>query len=134
MEWAATQYNLGNADADRIRGGRADNLEHAIEHYQGALEVHTREDFPEQWADIQSNLGTGDVISNKTRRRRSEARLSSPQNMVDSRAALVSIGIAAALAGVLAAPIIKRFVLPAAEVGYKTACELWEKEVPQISE
>jgi len=48
--------------------------------------------------------------------------------------ALVSIGIAAALAGVLAALIIKHFFIPAARDGYETACKLWEEELPQSSE
>lgn len=48
--------------------------------------------------------------------------------------ALVSIGIAAALAGVLAALIIKHFFIPAARDGYQTACKLWKEELPQSGE
>jgi len=48
--------------------------------------------------------------------------------------ALISIGIAAALAGVLAALLIKHFFIPAAKDGYETACKLWKEELPQSSE
>ncbi|AOX00125.1 hypothetical protein BJP34_12305 [Moorena producens PAL-8-15-08-1] len=40
-----------------IRGEKADNLEPAITAYQRALEVYTRQAFPQQWATIQHNLG-----------------------------------------------------------------------------
>ncbi|MFG3816144.1 CHAT domain-containing tetratricopeptide repeat protein, partial [Limnothrix redekei] len=56
--WAATQNNLGLAYNDRIRGERADNLERAITAYERALEVRTRDAFPEQWAMTQNNLAT----------------------------------------------------------------------------
>ncbi|WP_159784189.1 CHAT domain-containing tetratricopeptide repeat protein [Sodalinema gerasimenkoae] len=51
-----TQNNLANAYSDRIRGERADNLEQAITAYEQALEVRTRDAFPEQWAMTQNNL------------------------------------------------------------------------------
>ncbi|NEP44777.1 MAG: tetratricopeptide repeat protein, partial [Okeania sp. SIO2H7] len=38
-------------------GSRANNLEIAIACYQAALEVYTRQAFPEQWATTQNNLG-----------------------------------------------------------------------------
>ncbi|MEO1211820.1 MAG: tetratricopeptide repeat protein, partial [Cyanobacteria bacterium J06638_20] len=59
-----TQNNLGTAYSDRIRGERADNLERAIDAYQAALQVRTREAFPQDWAMTQNNLGTayGDRI------------------------------------------------------------------------
>jgi hypothetical protein len=38
-EWATTQINLGNAYSQRIRGGKADNLELAIVAYNLSLEV-----------------------------------------------------------------------------------------------
>jgi len=47
---------LALAYSDRIRGDRAENIEQAIEHYQLALEVHTCEAFPEDWAMTQSNI------------------------------------------------------------------------------
>jgi tetratricopeptide (TPR) repeat protein len=53
----ATQNNLGNAYLERIRGERAENLEQAIFHYRQALEVYTRQAYPEQWATTQNNLG-----------------------------------------------------------------------------
>ena len=52
-----THNNLGAAYSERIRGERAENLEQAIGHYQQALEVYTREAFPEQWAGTHNNLG-----------------------------------------------------------------------------
>ena len=45
-----------NAYKDRIRGERAENLEQAIQHSQQALAVHTRQAYPEQWAETQNNL------------------------------------------------------------------------------
>ncbi|MEG3973157.1 tetratricopeptide repeat protein, partial [Microcoleus sp. herbarium8] len=52
-----TQNNLGNAYSDRIRGEKAENIETAISAFQAALEVYTREAFPQDWAMIQNNLG-----------------------------------------------------------------------------
>jgi CHAT domain-containing protein/tetratricopeptide (TPR) repeat protein len=51
-----TQNNLANAYSDRIKGDRADNLERAIGYYQAALEVYTRQAFPQDWAMTQNNL------------------------------------------------------------------------------
>jgi tetratricopeptide (TPR) repeat protein len=66
-----TQNNLGNAYRDRITGDRAENLETAIAAYQAALQVCTREAFPQNWATAQINLGnayrnriTGDRAEN----------------------------------------------------------------------
>ncbi len=82
QDWAMTQNNLGNAYSDaakqplreRIRGDspdgdskaeRADNLEQAfvqaslekaIAAYEAALQVRTRDAFPQQWAMTQGNL------------------------------------------------------------------------------
>lgn len=39
-------------------GNKASNLEIAIEGYHAATKIFTHQDFPEQWAVIQSNLGT----------------------------------------------------------------------------
>ncbi len=39
------------------QGNRAQNVEIAIAAYQLALQVHTREFFPREWATIQNNLG-----------------------------------------------------------------------------
>ncbi|WP_439516865.1 CHAT domain-containing protein [Limnospira sp.] len=57
-EWATTQWNLGEAYRNRIRGERGDNIEEAIRCYQAALEVFTRTAFPEYWARTQMNLGS----------------------------------------------------------------------------
>jgi tetratricopeptide (TPR) repeat protein len=51
-----TQNNLANAYCDRIRGERAENLEQAITAYELALQVRTREAFPQDWAGTQNNL------------------------------------------------------------------------------
>ena len=64
QEWALLQRWLGIVYHEHIRGERAENLERAIACYQAALEVHTRDTFPEEWAWIQGSLGTayGDRI------------------------------------------------------------------------
>ncbi len=51
-----TQNNLANAYRERIEGERAQNIERAIKHCKSALEVYTRQDFPERWATSQNNL------------------------------------------------------------------------------
>jgi CHAT domain-containing protein len=51
-----TQNNLATAYRGRIRGERADNLEQAIAASTLALQVYTREAFPQQWAMTQNNL------------------------------------------------------------------------------
>jgi CHAT domain-containing protein/tetratricopeptide (TPR) repeat protein len=67
--WAQVHFFLGGAYEDRIEGGpamnqqdvdlgpRGGNLETAMEHYQCALTVLTRERHPELWAAAQGNLG-----------------------------------------------------------------------------
>ena len=55
--WATLQVQLGLAYYSCLRGERAENLEHAIEHYELALQVYTHQAFPEQWAMTQNNLG-----------------------------------------------------------------------------
>ncbi|WP_424100365.1 CHAT domain-containing protein [Moorena producens] len=55
--WAETQYNLGIAYGDRIKGEKAQNIEEAIACYQQALRVYTFEAFSQDWADTQNNLG-----------------------------------------------------------------------------
>ena len=50
--------NLANAYSKRIRGDLRKNLERAIEGYEAALEVLTREALPVQWAGVQMNLAT----------------------------------------------------------------------------
>lgn len=56
MWWAVTQSALAITYKDRIRGGRAHNIEEAISRYEQALEVYTREDFPAEGAMTQNNL------------------------------------------------------------------------------
>jgi tetratricopeptide (TPR) repeat protein len=51
-----TQNNLAAAYSYRIRGDRAENIDLAIDHCNQALEVRTREAFPEDWAGTQNNL------------------------------------------------------------------------------
>ncbi|MCA2811378.1 MAG: CHAT domain-containing protein [Microcystis sp. M090S1] len=67
-KWAMTQYNLGTAYGDRVRGEKAENLELAIAAYNLSLEVYTREAFPEDWAMTQNNLGTAYSVSIKGKR------------------------------------------------------------------
>jgi tetratricopeptide (TPR) repeat protein len=55
--WAALHVWLGLTYHRRIRGERAENLEQAITCYQAALEVYSRDAFPENWAMTQNNLG-----------------------------------------------------------------------------
>jgi CHAT domain-containing protein len=51
-----TQNTLANAYSSRIRGEKADNIERAIGLCEAALEVHTRDAFPYEWARTQHNL------------------------------------------------------------------------------
>ncbi|MCC3451654.1 MAG: CHAT domain-containing protein [Microcoleus sp. PH2017_39_LGB_O_B] len=55
-KYAQTQNNLAAAYSKRIKGSRAENLEGAIFCYQEALQVRTREAFPQDWATTQNNL------------------------------------------------------------------------------
>ena len=48
---------LGNAYLSRIRGERGENLELAIAACGRALEMYTREAYPEDWAKTTMNLG-----------------------------------------------------------------------------
>jgi CHAT domain-containing protein len=48
---------LGSAYNNRIKGERAENIENAIAAYDAALQVYTREAFPQNWAMTQNNLG-----------------------------------------------------------------------------
>ncbi|QXE21671.1 TPR repeat-containing protein [Richelia sinica FACHB-800] len=41
----------------RIKGDLSENLEQAIHFYTSSLEVYSLKDFPQNWADAQSNLG-----------------------------------------------------------------------------
>lgn len=61
-DWARTCNDLGNAYLARLREDqiedtkRMENISQAISYYQMALEVRTREDLPEDWAETTSNL------------------------------------------------------------------------------
>jgi len=50
--------NLATAYSERIQGERGENLEEAIQGYIQALEVFTREAFPQDWATTKMNLAT----------------------------------------------------------------------------
>jgi tetratricopeptide (TPR) repeat protein len=70
QDWAMTQNNLGNAYKERILGDspeerlrqRAKNLELAIDCFQQALQVHTQQAFPREWAKTQNNLGEAYIL------------------------------------------------------------------------
>lgn len=55
--WAITRNNLGNAWADLPTGDRGENLRKAIECYEAALTVLTKQAHPVDWAMTQNNLG-----------------------------------------------------------------------------
>lgn len=59
--WGTLQVDLGNSFFQNPLGQRAENLESAIEHYNQALEVRTREAVPEDWAATQENLANAYV-------------------------------------------------------------------------
>jgi CHAT domain-containing protein/tetratricopeptide (TPR) repeat protein len=48
--WAGAQNNLGTALLDRVEGDRDENVQQAIEAYDSARRVWTREAFPVEWA------------------------------------------------------------------------------------
>src|SRR5262249_48548711 len=54
--WGSLQVELATCLAQNPQGPRAENLERAIAHYNQALEVRTREAYPEDWAKTQNNL------------------------------------------------------------------------------
>jgi CHAT domain-containing protein/tetratricopeptide (TPR) repeat protein len=63
--WSKTQYNLANAYSERLRdehatdaGEPGDNFERAIHHYEQALTIQTREQFPRDWAMTHDQLGS----------------------------------------------------------------------------
>lgn len=51
-DWATLISNLANAYSEEPEG-----IEQAIEFYEQALRVHTKEAYPYEWARIQNNLG-----------------------------------------------------------------------------
>jgi CHAT domain-containing protein len=56
LEKARRQYHLATLYARRYQGDRIENVERAIELLQAALEVQTRDTYPEAWADAQNAL------------------------------------------------------------------------------
>ena len=40
-----------------LHGDQAENIERAVSHCQQALEVYTRDAYPDDWAMTQNNLG-----------------------------------------------------------------------------
>lgn len=65
QDWAATQNNLGNAYAQRIRGNRTENIETGIKAFEAALSVRTRDAFPQDWTQTQLNLAAAYLDRNK---------------------------------------------------------------------
>ena len=54
--WAALQGELSNSLAQSLSGDRAENIEQAIDAYQQALQVMTRQAMPVEWAQTMINL------------------------------------------------------------------------------
>ena len=54
--WGALQFELGNRLYQNPLEDRAQNIEDAIAAYTLALQVRTRENFPQDWAATQNNL------------------------------------------------------------------------------
>ncbi|MBD1922683.1 tetratricopeptide repeat protein [Microcoleus sp. FACHB-831] len=57
-EWAITECYLGSLYCKRIGGEKAENIESAIRCFEAALEVDTRQAYPQEWAETQNNLGS----------------------------------------------------------------------------
>ena len=78
----ADHENLALAYYSRIRGDKAENIEHAIAGYEQALQVMTRQAMPVEWATTMMNLATaysdrirGDKARTSARHRRLRASL-----------------------------------------------------------
>lgn len=54
--WAWLHLQLGNSLRKNPQGDKAHNIEEAISHYEQALAVYTKEDFPLEWGTTQNNL------------------------------------------------------------------------------
>jgi tetratricopeptide (TPR) repeat protein len=52
-----TQNNLANAYRNRIRGDKAENAKKVLEYYQNALQVYTRNAFPQNHTETLFSLG-----------------------------------------------------------------------------
>lgn len=73
-DWAREEYNQGNAWCELPEEDYPEKWEHAIHHYEQALEVRTLEKDPQRHAATLQNLGTayrqlgtGDKVANVTR-------------------------------------------------------------------
>lgn len=53
--WAMIQLKLGDHLQQNPYGGRAQNIEQAINHYEKALTIFTPDTFPQEWAMVQNN-------------------------------------------------------------------------------
>jgi tetratricopeptide (TPR) repeat protein len=60
-----TQNYLAFAYQDRVRGGRPENMERAIDYFHQALKVFTPQAHPEQWATTQNSLAIAYVNRQK---------------------------------------------------------------------
>ncbi len=61
--WAVLQAEFGYSLAQNPQGNRAENIEHAIEHYNQALKVFTQQKyFLEYWTRVQNNLAAAYII------------------------------------------------------------------------
>lgn len=56
--WAEFQFKQGNSHARSNAGNRKINIELAIDCFHKALQVYTKNRFPEKWADVHINLGS----------------------------------------------------------------------------
>jgi CHAT domain-containing protein len=57
VEWATVQNYLANA-CRNIDGGKSEtDIRKAISHYDNALKIRQRDIYPQEWGDIQYNLG-----------------------------------------------------------------------------
>ncbi len=57
VEQASARYSLGSELIEATLGARVANLRQAIACYEAALRIRTEDDFPQDWAMTQNNLG-----------------------------------------------------------------------------
>ncbi len=57
MDWAATQNNLGKAYSIKGERGEHAALDKAIQAYENALSIYTKDFAPMNWANTIDNLG-----------------------------------------------------------------------------
>jgi parvulin-like peptidyl-prolyl isomerase len=55
--WAARHHQLAIAYSDCPRGDKQRNYQQALVHYQQALQVYNRTEYPLDWAMVQNNMG-----------------------------------------------------------------------------